>query len=118
MEDVIIYLLNVIYQGYRQSFNIKGRDSRAFYITLVVFQHLWFVFYLALKVVMNYPLLWILVMIFVLPLLASNIRRLHDSGYSGTWCFSWFCLPHLALIGAMFLPSLNNNNPYTRYPQN
>ncbi|MGY3352432.1 DUF805 domain-containing protein [Serratia marcescens] len=50
---------------------------------------------------------------FLLPLLAANVRRLHDAGYSGGWCLTWFCFtPYVMLIFALFLPAKNINNPY------
>ncbi|WP_326522657.1 DUF805 domain-containing protein [Serratia nevei] len=49
--------------------------------------------------------------------LAANVRRLHDAGYSGGWCLTWFCFtPYVMLIFALFLPAKNINNPYDDRP--
>ncbi|WP_445263842.1 DUF805 domain-containing protein [Serratia ficaria] len=41
------------------------------------------------------------------------MRRLHDAGYSGAWCLTWFCFtPYVMLIFALFLPARNIDNPY------
>ncbi|WP_390900136.1 DUF805 domain-containing protein [Serratia entomophila] len=48
---------------------------------------------------------------------AANVRRLHDTGYSGGWRLNGFRFtPYVMRIFAGFLPGKNMNNPYGDRP--
>ncbi|HVA53547.1 MAG TPA: DUF805 domain-containing protein [Acidimicrobiales bacterium] len=61
--------------------------------------------------VLNVPSLvsfWSLALL--LPSLAVNVRRLHDTGRSGWWYFAWFILPWEVIL--LCLPTKTSGNVY------
>ena len=106
-----------LFSSYKKTFTYSGRESRGSYSMLLLCQHVWFLLYLAvIASKMNEISIFVLAA-FLLPMLAANVRRLHDAGYSGGWCLTWFCFtPYVMLIFALFLPAKNLNNPYDDRP--
>jgi len=78
-----------------ESLNIKGRADRRAYITLFIFT------FIVSSIVsrMSSTLSGIVMVLFFIPQLSMNIRRLHDTNTSG----KWLILPYI--LGTLFLAS-------------
>lgn len=110
-------ILNSLLNCYKKTFTYSGRESRGPYSMLLLCQHVWFLLYLAVIASKMNEISIFMLAAFLLPMLAANVRRLHDAGYSGGWCLTWFCFtPYVMLIFALFLPAKNLNNPYDDRP--
>lgn len=106
-------MINALLNSYKKTFSYSGRESRRHYLALLLCQHAWFLLYLAVIASRVNEISLFALAAFLLPLLAANVRRLHDAGYSGAWCLTWFCFtPYVMLIFALFLPARNIDNPY------
>ena len=76
-----------------ESLNIKGRADRRAYITLFVFTFI--VSSIASRI--SYTLSGIVMVLFFIPQLSMNIRRLHDTNTSGKWIVLPYVLGGLTL---------------------
>lgn len=98
-------ILNSLLNCYKKTFTYSGRESRGPYSMLLLCQHVWFLLYLAVIASKMNEISIFALAAFLLPMLAANVRRLHDAGYSGGWCLTWFCFtPYVMLIFARSFP--------------
>jgi uncharacterized membrane protein YhaH (DUF805 family) len=106
---IISKIANIIIRGYKKSFDPTGRDNRLQYFSIVLFQVMLFFIYLDLFSSEDNEIALSVFIILFLPLLSSNIRRLHDAGYSA---IVWFVVPFLVLAICIFLKSEPVKNKY------
>lgn len=108
-----MHRIGALFGSYKKTFSYAGREGRSHYLALLLCQHIWFLLYLAFIASRVNEISIFALAAFLLPMLAANVRRLHDAGYSGAWCLTWFCFtPYTMLIFALCLPARNINNPY------
>lgn len=105
-------IVNIIYRFYKKSFSMNGRDNRKQYLTTLAFQIILACVYSLYFVGEDNRLSLIAIAILLIPLLSSNIRRLHDGGYSGAICFGWLIVPYLVIIASAFIRSEPRENKY------
>ena len=115
-----------------RSWDGEGRCQRSEYWWSVLFYYLGFallgVFYVWLSVLASDPnnpdpsgiitglfVIMLLFVIFSIPLLSQQIRRLHDGGFSGWWVLVGFFVPYVGvfiLLILSLLPSQPHPNKY------
>jgi len=82
-----------------ESLNIKGRADRRAFITLFIFTFI--VSSIASRI--NTTLSTIIMVLFIIPQLSMNIRRLHDTNTSGKWLIFPYVLGGLTFVSFVLL---------------
>ncbi|WP_017803549.1 DUF805 domain-containing protein [Winslowiella toletana] len=95
------------------SFNYEGKDSRLEYVTFVLFQLCWFTLYLKF-ITVNDTIAILPLLLFILPLLSSAVRRINDIGYSKAVIILLIIAPYL-MIPFLFFPAPLKKDEQKKY---
>lgn len=100
-------ILRVLKKGIFSTFSYEGRDTRFEYGVVFIFQCLWYFGWLRLSSAEDTSI--ILLLCFILPLLASAVRRINDAGYSRFVIILLVFFPYI-LFPFLLLPVSENTS--------
>lgn len=119
-------LINLWLDGYRKIFCYTGRENSNTYGWFVLINTVLLILALILGAMISNILPFLgdiicfaIVIGYFLPILAYNVRRLHDGNYSG-----WLCLLYLVcgalifIVASIFIKSTVGPNKYGEQPKN
>ncbi|NUF27168.1 Uncharacterized membrane protein YhaH, DUF805 family [Gilliamella bombicola] len=117
--------INSWLDGYKKIFCYKGRSTRSEFGFFLLIQFI--VMYLSFSLLFNLDnilpsaLLGLCVMlIFITTFLATlsyNVRRLHDIGQSGLWCFVYLLCSGAIIIACLIIKPTPGENQYGPNPR-
>ncbi|MWN89996.1 DUF805 domain-containing protein [Gilliamella sp. Pra-s65] len=117
--------INSWFDGYRKMFCYKGRSTRSefgfFILIQIIILWLSFALLFSMDKILPDAILGICVMlIFIvtfLTMLSYNIRRLHDIGTSGLWCFVYLLCPGAIIGASLIIKPTSGDNQYGSNPR-
>ncbi|MCD1127612.1 DUF805 domain-containing protein [Jinshanibacter sp. LJY008] len=120
MSDIFNAWLN----GYKQIFDYSGRARRRDFAWFLLLQLVFF--FVAASVtsilfgnsgIVTETVACVLMMVTILTTLSYNVRRLHDCGQSGWWCFGYLILAGVFIVASLMLRPTEGSNRYGQDPR-